>query len=148
MNANKRQLYGSPTLDCFKHRHKTIDLPLYASDIDLLLIDFDPHPQILACLDYKTKWDSITKTECIVYDNFIRMNIPVFIVQGDSVTGKFEIKQMHSADLHNDKANARLTTVARTNCYEQYGKWELSLREQLRARNAMQWNCQSIGMRT
>jgi len=125
LNANKRQLYGSPTLDCFKHRHKTIDLPLYASDIDLLLIDFEPHPQILACLDYKTKWDSITRTECIVYDNFIRMNIPVFIVQGDSVTGKFEIKQMHSADLQ----NARLTTVARTNCYEQYGKWEMSLRD-------------------
>ena len=98
-----------------------------------MLIDKFPSPRILAIIDYKTKRDDITFTEVIAYNQFVAMNVPVYIVQGDAETGEFEI--FRYIDGHHAKPTFNLEKKTETKDWKSFEKWERALREYSRRKN-------------
>lgn len=93
MNKQKLQLMGSESRDRFKHIHKNrLHDQFYALDIDFALIernkwaaeDGSHLPLIVAILDFKMPDDRPTFSEVLAYNQFIKQNIPVYIVEANS----------------------------------------------------------------
>ena len=127
MNEATKQQEGSPTRDRFKLRHKQLASDLYACDLDFVLVIRDPSPDVLAVLDFKTAKDKVGFSETIAYNAMIRRGIPVYIVQGDPESGKFEILQYIGG--HHRQPRQELKQVATTEDWQQFEQWERSLRQ-------------------
>lgn len=132
MDEHKRQLKGSPSRDAFKRMHKELGPDLYACDLDFVLIEKVPTPDIIAALDYKQDGDTVSFAEVIVYNALIRRGIPVFIVKGPVETCEFAIGQYRGG--HHGKPRYRVDLVHETASKEEFEKWERSLREEYAAK--------------
>lgn len=124
----KRDMKGSPNRDEFKRRHKDICRDLWSCDIDFMFVEKSPVPDIVAAIDYKTDDDKIQFSEVIAYNSLRRRGIPVFIIRGDSVSGKFDILRYDGG--HHRQPRYTLTLVAKTEDWQGLERWELSLRRE------------------
>jgi hypothetical protein len=132
MDEGKKALKGSPSRDTFKRLHKDLDRSLWACDLDFVLVEKEPYPDIVAVLDYKQKNDAITFTEVIAYNALSQRGIPVYVVQGDAETGVFEISKYQGG--HHRVPRYELKEVYATKSWEDFGEWERLLREWSRQR--------------
>jgi len=132
MNDEMKNLKGSPSRDLFKQKHKSLASQLYACDIDFVLVDKMPVPDIVAALDYKQRSDDITFSEVIAYNALLQRGIPVFIVQGDAEQGSFVIYRYQGGNHRNPRYD--LTKEAQTFGWEDFQDWEFRLRERRRKR--------------
>lgn len=115
MNDDKKQLEGSINRDRFKKLHKTeMDSSFYALDVDFALISKGKQrgrspeelPVIVAILDFKMPNDDLTFSEVLCYNRFIERNIPVYIIECETVDfvdvptsdHKFTIKEYLGGD--------------------------------------------------
>lgn len=120
MNERTKIQKGSPTRDSFKQAHKTIDKKFYASDCDLCFISFEPEG-VVAYIDYKKIGDSVTKTEVILYNEWIKTK-PVFIIEGaNPEQGPFKVSKYKTGNV--------LEFIRVLNNWKEFEKWEASLRK-------------------
>lgn len=126
MLKQKRALRGSPARDAFKRRHKDFGA-LYASDADLCLVSKNP-PGIIAYLDYKAPYDSVTFAEVLLYNDWMRRT-PVYIVEGaDPERGPFLVHRYEGGDWRPDPPKVQLRLVVECPNYEAFITWEEALR--------------------
>ena len=120
MDENKRNLIGSPKRDKFKRRHKDIDKSFYGADADFCLVSFSPRG-VVGYIDYKGSGEGVTRTEEVLYDEWMETK-PVFIIEGvDPETGPFKVWRY----LGSDKELEYVTFVADWSGLE---AWERGLR--------------------
>jgi len=125
MDTMTKHRKGSPFRDTCKLMHK-LHTPqhCYASDLDLCLVEFKP-PGIVAALDYKTRRDTVTPTERIVYNHLIKAGVPVFIVVSDDPEcGPFEVKNYPN-----------LAIVQSCKSWEELASWEQTIRNKYQIEN-------------
>jgi hypothetical protein len=121
-------IYGSPRRDRFKQRHKLLSKEFYACDLDFVLIQKTPVPDIVAVLDYKAnEGERITFAEVIAYCAMIRRGIPVYVIRGNVDTGAFDIEQFVGG--HHREPRAEFKHITRVLNWEQFGDWERRLRD-------------------
>lgn len=128
MDEHTKAQEGSPSRDRFKRLHKDLPRVFYASDLDFLLLEKEPFPDIVAVLDYKAAGDAITFAETIAYNAMLRRGIPVFIVKGDAERGTFRIGEFVGG--HHGKPRYEIRVVTETKSWKEFGEWERSLRQQ------------------
>lgn len=136
MNEWTHAQVGSPSRDAFKRRHKDLNRTLYACDLDFVLIEKDPTPDIVAALDYKQDGDDVSFSEVIAYNALIRRGIKVFIVTGDAETGCFEICEYIGG--HHRKPTCKLSRPCTTRNWKEFENWEQSVRQAFRSKFAQQ----------
>ncbi|MFH0900536.1 MAG: hypothetical protein V2A73_07895 [Pseudomonadota bacterium] len=127
MNDDKRCLKGSDRRDVFKRFHKDINGSYYASDLDLVLIAKYP-PGIVAYLDYKTPWDTVSFSEVILYNEQSRI-APVYVIESaNPQTGPFRISLFSTGDYrpHPPRVELELTTECQN--WRELEAWEGRLR--------------------
>jgi hypothetical protein len=124
--TEKHHLKGSPSRDLFKFNHKKLNRRFWGCDIDFVLLDKYPFPDIVAALDYKKYGDEITFSEVIVYNALIIRGIKVYIVEGDADAGAFRISEYVGG--HHAKPSYELVLVCNTENWDEFGEWEKSLR--------------------
>ena len=127
MDESKKNLKGSESRDTFKLKHKTLSKTFYACDIDFMFLEKFPFPGIVAVVDYKQNADSVTFSETIAYNDFIRRGIPVYIVQGDADAGVFKIFEYVGG--HHVKPRQELNAIGVTDSWESFGRWEQKIRD-------------------
>ena len=128
-----KDLKGSPSRDTFKQKHKRLSKNYWACDLDFVLLEKNPFPDIVAAIDYKTSNDhGVPFSEVIAYNALIRRGIRVFIIQGDAETGPFVIREYVGG--HHYKPSYSLVDVALVKGWEELGEWEGKLREEWRQR--------------
>lgn len=132
MDDRLKSLKGSPSRDLFKLRHKSIDRRMWACDLDFVLVDKEPFPDIVAVLDYKQHNDEITFSEVIAYNAMLKRGVPVYIVQGDADAGRFSI--FHYRGGNHIKPRYDLAQVARTENWHHFEQWQKRLRQRRRDR--------------
>lgn len=130
---NKRDLKGSPLRDAFKLWHKQ-QLPrsFYGCDVDYLVIEKSP-PGIVAALDFKHPLDTISFTEVIAYNAWLRVGIPVYIVESEDLV-KWTIKQYLGGNERPDPPEVWLQVVCCCWNKDAYQTWENGLRSQWRGK--------------
>lgn len=128
----KQNLKGSPSRDEFKRRHKDLAKDLYGLDLDFVIVEKVPHPDIVAVFDYKTDSDKICFTEVLAYGALVRRGIEVFIIQGNATTGSFVISQFIGGN-HKEPRSA-LKEKAITKDWAEFEQWERKLRTWFRNR--------------
>lgn len=131
MTGETRFLRGSASRDAFKLWHKQrCSNRSYGCDIDFVIVT--PHG-IAGILDYKNSRnrDRITFTEIVAYNDFVRVGIPVFIVEADYYKhedsfGPFTVMEY----LSGDKNSLAVKTVMRLKrgTEQDYQRWEDSIR--------------------
>ena len=126
MNENTRNQTGSPSRDAFKRKHKDLAKYLYACDVDFVLIDKEPFPDITAILDYKATNDDITFSEVIAYNGLIKRGLPVYIVQGDVDSGQFVISRYLGGN--HRRPIYQLKEICKTSSWKEFENWETRLR--------------------
>jgi hypothetical protein len=101
-DPGKLTLIGSASRDLFKAAHKQLlehsnprvqarYRPLYACDIDFVIVEFKPRRGIVCYYDYKRAPDPIRATERVAYEAQLVV-APVFIVEGENPTeGPFDV---------------------------------------------------------
>lgn len=125
MNDGIKNLKGSKKRDEFKwaHKNRMNNAPFYASDADLCLVSFNPRG-VVAYLDYKDSSDSVTKTEQVLYDEWVTRT-PVYIVESDAPTeGPFKIYEYILGGKLNYKNHLK--------DWNEFTQWEAALRRQYR----------------
>lgn len=132
MNEYTRNQKGSPARDEFKRRHKDLSNRFYACDLDFVFVQKTPLPDIVAAIDYKAANDGITFSEVIAYNALTRRGIPVFVVQGDPVLGRFAVYQYVGG--HHGKPTYRINHVVNTADWAAFARWESSLRDEYETR--------------
>jgi hypothetical protein len=133
MNDSTKNQCGSDSRDQFKLLHKQkLDKKLWACDIDFVLVEKHPFPDIIAALDFKVSGDSISFSEVIAYNSLIRRGIPVYIVQGDQVSGVFKI-QIYCGGNHT-QPRYDILPIATTTGWPEFELWEQNLRAVWRKR--------------
>jgi len=132
---------GSPARDRFKLLHKHyLPKACYATDADLILIGRNPIPHVIACLDFKTKADSITFAEVVAYNALLNANMPVFIVETDCQSAdafistdpkehSFTVYRYLGGDPYPEPPKVQLQTVSQGLSWSQLALWEEELRE-------------------
>ena len=129
MNSNKKLLKGSPSRDIFKQMHKTLPGRFYACDIDFVLVENRP-PYILAFLDFKLPYDSVTFTEILAYNRLLAV-APIYIVESPNPeTGPFSIRRYSSGVIKAYPAKPVITLGEAETCHDwqAFGQWEQSVR--------------------
>lgn len=126
MNENTKQQKGSPSRDTFKRKHKDLDKTLWACDLDFVLVDKSPVPDIVAVLDYKQADDNITFSEVIAYNALMGRGLPVYVVVGDAEVGAFII--YHYRGGNHKKPRCDMAEVCRTADWQEFADWEKTLR--------------------
>jgi len=132
MDNNTKNQKGSPSRDDFKRAHKDLSRRFYACDLDFVLVEKFPYPDIVAVLDYKQHGDAITFTETIAYNALVRRGLPVFIVTGAVATGAFRIERYVGG--HHATPRTELEFLRMTASWEEFEAWEQSLRDAYRNR--------------
>lgn len=133
MTETTRNQIGSPSRDQFKRRHKDLNRQLYALDLDFVLVEKDPTPDIVAVLDYKNgHGDLVTFSEVIAYNALLRRGLPVFIISGCQESGTFEIWRWLGG--HHLKPTKRCEKIAATTSWAEFEQWEVALRLDWRER--------------
>lgn len=142
---NRRNIIGSPAGQAFKNWHKTLGDDLYASDVDLALVQ---NGDIIAFIDFKAnetdrataRGKSLTYGQLVLYNCLAVLAYKVFIVKADwsgsrcgncgngvkSVGGfsNFTIEQFEFSD----KIPYNRKIVLENGTAEQYLLWERNLR--------------------
>ena len=124
--TSKHHLKGSPSRDLFKYNHKKLNNKFWGCDVDFVLLDKYPFPDIVAAIDYKKWMEEITFAEVIVYNALIIRGIKVFIVEGDAETGCFRISEYVGG--HHVKPSYKLEPVCTTTSWDEFEQWEQALR--------------------
>jgi len=129
MDNNKKSLKGSPSRDMFKQMHKTLPGRFYACDIDFVLVENRP-PYIIAFLDFKLPYDSVTFAEVLAY-NTLSTIAPVYIVESPNPErGPFSIRRYLNGVIkaYPTKPVITLGEAETYHDWEAFGKWERSVR--------------------
>ena len=134
MNEATKQQKGSPSRDEFKRRHKDLHKDMWATDLDFVLVEKQPFPDIVAALDYKVVGDKLTFSEVIAYNALIRRGIPVFVVSGNAADGHFTIYEYVGGN--HIKPRIECKHVIETKSWAEFEAWERTLRESYRQRFA------------
>jgi hypothetical protein len=111
----RRGLMGSPALDRFKYLHKQrLAREFYAADTDLVWIEKKPVPHIVAIIDYKlSPFDGHpTFAECIMFNQLIEQDIPVYIVVSDETIERFDIYKYLGADWRPEPPEVQMEKIA------------------------------------
>jgi len=137
MDNDKRKLKGSERRDVFKRMHKELEGGLYATDADFCLVSKWP-PGTVAYLDYKTPWERVTFSECIQYNEWIRLAPVYIVVSACPERGPFVIKRYLGGDWRPEPPAVRLEFEARCQGWQELGAWERELRREYRKRGG--WN--------
>jgi len=135
---DKRHLKGSERRDDFKWGHKQQPFPssFYACDIDFCLITHNP-PGIVALLDVKFPSESVTFAEVIAYNNWIAVNIPVYIIEArDSINGPFTVRPYLGGDWHHKPPIVQYGRPIVCNTRQDLADWEGSIRAAYRTEKA------------
>jgi hypothetical protein len=132
MNEHTRNQKGSPSRDTFKRNHKDLDKSFWACDLDFVLVDKTPFPDIVAVIDYKKSSDEITFSEVIAYNALLGRGLPVYIVMGDADTGNFLI--YHYRGGNHKRPRYDMKEICKTANWTEFSAWERSLRERRRKR--------------
>jgi hypothetical protein len=128
MNDHTKKQCGSPSRDLFKLNHKKLHKDLWAIDLDFVLIEKYPYPDIVAAIDFKSSSaDKVGFSEVIAYNALLNRGIPVFIVEGDAKSGVFEIYR-YVGGCHK-RPSPRLAHHASIEGWEAFGEWEKALRK-------------------
>lgn len=105
IDKNKRELSGSNARDKFKqlHKEKLAD-NCYSLDIDFAFVEKNQqgnsdHPLIVAICDFKKPGDAATFTEVLAYNQFLEMDIPVYIVSTLNENFESEPANRHRFDI-------------------------------------------------
>lgn len=130
MDDFKKIQMGSPSRDAFKQRHKQLRGDLYGCDIDFVLVEKTPVPDIIAALDYKVEGDDVSFAEVIAYNGLIMRGIPVYIVTGDAMTGEFRIDRYTGGNHKPKPPEYHLEFVQNTTSWSDFEKWETLLRHE------------------
>jgi len=135
MDESKRNLEGSKKRDVFKRMHKQLDKSFYACDADFCLISKHP-PGTVAYLDYKASYDTVTFSEAIQYNEWVK-SAPVYIVIGDNPeTGPFVIRRYLGANWKPDPPQVDYDDEeVMVKDWHELGEWERLLREEYSRRN-------------
>jgi hypothetical protein len=127
MNEQTKNQCGSPSRDIFKRKHKDLNKSLWALDVDFVLIEKKPVPDIVAILDFKkNSSDTITFSEVIGYNAFLNRGLPVYIVSGDPDAGAFTIFRYEGGN--HLKPTFKLRQVHSTKNWGEFEAWEKLLR--------------------
>lgn len=133
MNEHTKKQCGSPSRDLFKLKHKALHKDLWAIDLDFVLVEKYPHPDIVAAIDFKKDTDdSITFAEVIAYNALLNRGISIYIVTGDADLGVFQIYK-YNGGCHK-KPSYSVTLIASVNDWVEFEVWEKSLRKFKRSR--------------
>jgi hypothetical protein len=127
MNEQTKNQKGSPSRDTFKRMHKELSKTFWACDLDFVLVDKLPVPDIVAVLDYKQSDDDITFSEVIAYNALMGRGLPVYVVVGDAEAGSFII--YHYRGGNHRKPRVDMQEVRRTENWQQFAEWEQSVRQ-------------------
>lgn len=137
MDEQLKSLQGSESRDIFKRCHKQLSRTLYATDADLCLVSKSP-PGTVAYLDYKKRNDSVTFTEVIQYNEWMRL-APVYIVSGDDPeSGPFTIYRYLGGDWKPHPPTVHLEQERHCLSWQEFEDWEIDVRRQYHKRNG--WN--------
>ena len=129
MDEIKKELKGSEKLDMFKYMHKKLNRSYYAADGDLVLITKYPSPGVVAYLDYKANGDSVTFSEVILYNEWLKTK-PVYIVQGnDPENGPFDIYSYLGGNYIPDPPDVELQYICTVETWAEFEQWEKSIRD-------------------
>jgi len=132
MNEATKNQKGSPSRDEFKRRHKDLHKDMWATDLDFVLVEKQPFPDIVAALDYKVVGDKLTFSEVIAYNALIRRGIPVFVVSGNAADGEFIIYEYIGGN--HVKPRIECERVIETKSWDEFEAWERTLRKDYRAK--------------
>lgn len=132
MDANTKQLKGSPSRDAFKLWHKQQGpKTAYGLDLDFLLVEKSP-PGIVAGIDFKLGRDAVSFAEVIAYNKFVALGLPLYIVESTIEFKLFTIKRYISGDWKPNPPIVRMQIVFVDGSAVDYWKWEQGLRENYR----------------
>lgn len=131
MNEATKKLEGSVSRDRFKRKHKELSGRFYGADLDFVLVQKEPIPDIVCALDYKKSYDCVTFSEVILYNALIMRGVEVFIVTGDADSGIFAIQSYLGG--HHELPNYTLGEPVFTNNWSEFEAWE---NEQRKKRHA------------
>jgi len=134
MDEAKRSLKGSPHRDAFKHWHKTLYSRFYSFDADLLWVEKSP-PGIVALLDKKRDFESITFAETIGYNTFLEKGIDVYIVRGEEPFDSLSVEQYVGGDWRPEPPNVELIPVAHELDKQAFCRLQRDIRLQWRKRH-------------
>jgi hypothetical protein len=128
VNSQTQAQEGSPARDRFKLLHKKPPMRSqhYGSDLDFVLVEKYPFPDIVAVLDYKKPADVISFAEVILYNALMVRGLTVYIVTGAPDAGRFHIERYCGG--HHEIPSYRLTTICRTESWAEFNNWETELR--------------------
>lgn len=127
MDSATKLLKGSPSRDTFKQKHKQLSNKFYACDIDFVLVQKTPIPDIVAAVDYKSFGDSVTFSEVVAYNALIYRGIDVFLVYGDrEANGPFDVYRYIGG--HHHAPIARTVLVESKLTWQSLAEWEDSIR--------------------
>jgi len=142
-----KHIKGSPRNEALRHEHKKMGNPFYGMDGDFMLIVKKPRPMILAFYDFKAENEPITFSEVIAYNHFLRLCIPVYVIEeighGDSSRcdncGKVDrdahypmrIYRYNSGDWKPDPPTVDIKEVKIINNLNEWREWETGLRNYL-----------------
>jgi len=132
MDDNTKQQIGSPSRDIFKRKHKDISKELWACDLDFVLVEKYPFPDIVAALDYKRENDDISFSENIAYCALLRRGTPVYILIGDAEAGIFTIYKFMGGN--HVKPRNELKELYKTKSWHDFENWEKEIRDRWRKR--------------
>lgn len=84
----QKYLMGSRARDAFKYWHKSLGKNLPSIDLDFVFVNKAIHPGIVAVLDYKRPDDKVSYAEVLAYNQFVELEIQVFIVEAEFTDGR------------------------------------------------------------
>jgi hypothetical protein len=135
---SKKDLKGSASRDAFKSWHKKfLDKSFISTDLDLVFVgdsSFPNRPGIVAVIDYKRPYDTISYAEVLAYNQFVEFEIPVFIVEAEYVENKpfekFNVKQyIYGAKKPiPQEPDVKLKVVLENASPSEFEQWEARLR--------------------
>ena len=128
MDDLKKKLKGSPSRDIFKHLHKQyMPKQCYGTDLDFVLIAKYPN-RIVAFVDYKGLYDTITFSETIAY-NILKDIAPVYIIQSNNPEeGPFTIYQYLNGDPAPEPPKVKLELINTFLRWADLKDWESRIR--------------------
>jgi hypothetical protein len=141
----KKHLEGSKAKDAFLYWHKNrLPSSFYAVDADLCLIRRSPFT-VVAVIDFKAKnkGDKLTFSHIVLYNWFLKMGVPVFIVEAlwNEQKGKIckfskiDIYQYMGGDPKPDDTPSKLQVILSNGDERAYFEWEKSVREAYKPRD-------------
>lgn len=143
MDEEIKNLEGSPIRDRWRRLHKDLSSGLYGADGDFIWVEFT-YPGVVAYLDIKGPYDSLTRTEIVLYNYWINQ-APVYIIQIPETipidvclgSGIFKIGRYYRTELTN-QPNPNVEWIETTSSWSEFEEWEVSVRNEYKQRNG--WN--------